>query len=221
MTRKTFCGFDGCGRPQYKKTWCQPHYNQEYRTGVLKPIGSRTSVWTSPFCSVEGCDRPRKSKGMCAYHYQAVARGKVELRLIDTPVSSCDFPLCARPRHAHGLCSSHDYQRKQGQELRPIGQKRPAKWTVNTDGYVQKSTPSGTVLQHREVMAEAIGRPLTEEENVHHRNGVRHDNRLENLELWSTSQPSGQRVEDKVEWAKEILSLYAPHELSMGVSEYR
>lgn len=70
-------------------------------------------------------------------------------------------------------------------------------------------------------MAEAIGRPLTEEENVHHRNGVRHDNRLENLELWSTSQPSGQRVEDKVEWAKEILSLYAPHELSMGVSEYR
>lgn len=36
------------------------------------------------------------------------------------------------------------------------------------------------------------------------------DNRLENLELWSSSQPSGQRVKDKVQWAIEILSLYQP-----------
>jgi hypothetical protein len=57
-------------------------------------------------------------------------------------------------------------------------------------------------------MGEHIGRPLTKEESVHHMNGDRTDNRIENLELWSKSQPPGQRVEDKIQWAREILALY-------------
>jgi hypothetical protein len=57
-------------------------------------------------------------------------------------------------------------------------------------------------------MSICIGRPLFTHENVHHRNGNRSDNRLENLELWSSSQPPGQRVEDKVTWAREIIELY-------------
>jgi hypothetical protein len=57
-------------------------------------------------------------------------------------------------------------------------------------------------------MEQYIGRPLLEHENVHHRNGNRADNRLSNLELWSTSQPSGQRVDEKVGWAREIIELY-------------
>ena len=57
-------------------------------------------------------------------------------------------------------------------------------------------------------MEETIGRPLTEKETVHHINGVRDDNRLENLELWASNHPPGQRVQDQLDWARKLVSMY-------------
>ncbi|CAN5148776.1 hypothetical protein BH23ACT9_BH23ACT9_17230 [soil metagenome] len=63
-------------------------------------------------------------------------------------------------------------------------------------------------------MERLLGRELGRDENVHHRNGQRSDNRPENLELWSTSQPPGQRIEEKIAWAIEFLGRYRPHALA-------
>ena len=68
---------------------------------------------------------------------------------------------------------------------------------------------SGRIKEHQYVMSCQLSRRLHKDERVHHRNGVRDDNRIENLELWSTSHPSGQSVADKVLWAKEILARYS------------
>ena len=85
---------------------------------------------------------------------------------------------------------------------------------LNTAGYVMvrlidhpRSGQNGYVLEHILVMEKQLSRNLRPKETVHHINGVKNDNRPENLELWSSSQPSGQRMADKIKWAKEILQL--------------
>ncbi|WP_162231752.1 HNH endonuclease [Leucobacter celer] len=75
------------------------------------------------------------------------------------------------------------------------------------------------IKQHRWEMQKRLGRPLHPDETVHHVNGKRDDNRIENLELWSSRHPKGQRVDDKVEFAIEMLARYRPHLLNESAKD--
>ena len=128
----------------------------------------------------------------------------------------CTIDDCTKPHIAKGMCQMH-YRRNRLYADPTVKKNIGVK--LDKVGYVQVRTLAGNgnkgryTYEHRLVMQEMIGRPLVKGETVHHKNGIRNDNRPENLELWSEAQPYGQRVEDKVAHAIEILERYAPERL--------
>ena len=142
-------------------------------------------------CEIFGCDNSTiDSKGK-ATRYCALHRSRI-LRSGSPDAPKCEFYNCNKfsiNKSSKPRCKDHKgYKTKQGYRV------------ILIDGEYIK--------EHRHIMEQKIGRSLLPSETVHHINGIRDDNRIENLELWSNSHPAGQRVEDKIAWAKEILKIY-------------
>ena len=112
------------------------------------------------------------------------------------------------------MCYGHYARWYRGQEVDVPLRRRGdwGAWRETSDGYIRRQRQAGSEIEiqyaHRVVMEVKLGRALVKGETVHHINGVRNDNRPENLERWVTHQPSGQRPEDLVAYAREILARY-------------
>ena len=212
------CSVPDCLDPVDHGGLCASHHTYQRRHNGRLP--ERVEVSAENLCAVPECDRAKKHRGWCKTHYNVARRGGVPSgKIRGWGARICAHPGCGLQHEAKGFCTGHYQRFVSGRDMDP-----PLKtwvyapgewgdWHADGDGYMRRTrTINGSSerqLEHRWVMEQQIGRPLRPEETVHHINGVRNDNRVENLELWSSSHPSGQRVEDKVEWAKQILELYS------------
>ena len=134
-----------------------------------------------------------------------------DIRRMTSVTESCIWPdeTCDRPQNSRRLCVRHYYIATRLKRLdefprKPVisGPSHEADRWLNDNGYVIARDESGRPApEHRMVMERLIGRRLARGETVHHINGARHDNRPENLELWFSPQPYGQRVEDLLKYA--------------------
>lgn len=173
-------------------------------------------------CKAKNCADRTRTAGYCGKHYARVRRyGNPEtVKQVRYKNGRCVAKIspihrCRKTAYCKELCTMHYQRLRKRGYFEAYKQKEldPKRYIVLYRPNHPNSSGDGLIAEHRLIMSEHLGRPLYEDENVHHINGNRHDNRIENLELWSSAQPKGQRVEDKLAWAYEIIRRYGADQL--------
>lgn len=154
------CSVKDCNNSAWAKGWCGKHYQRWRKSGTTELSPEQKVFGITGPCSIDGCEKPVRAKGMCSTHYDRQRRtGSVEL---ETKLSSEHANWRGGRIIVNGYVKVH------------VGKKYKHASMVDQHGYI---------LEHRKVVAESLGRALSSKETVHHINGIKDDNRLENLQL--------------------------------------
>ena len=193
------CSYSGCGRKCHAKGYCHAHYRRQLQgRNMDEPIKGSYRL-----CTYFGCNRKHSAKGYCETHYGRMIKDR-DMDGMKRYIG-CKYKGCTLDHFSKGYCSIHYQRKKRGlpldqNHIKPIGSKKIK------DGYIYVKISRGNwAREHRVVMENYIKCKLNSNETVHHKNGNKADNNIKNLELWSSSQPSGQRVIDKIRWAQKYL----------------
>ncbi len=189
------CITEDCANTVHALGLCSKHYR------------ATRSAQNGRFCDRAACDKLVFADGLCRSHYDK--RRRWEILKAERDSRLCGVDQCGRPAWSKNYCTMHYNRWKATGDPGPVGRRRGLAGSghVSKAGYrslpAEKGRKGRRVLEHRAIAERLLGRPLEPWENVHHKNGVRSDNRPENLELWVKPQPAGQRPEDLVAWVVE------------------
>lgn len=223
------CSVEGCDRAADSKGYCHPHYQRVRKDGT--PGAAAILDRTPRACSVESCNRQHKANGYCEAHNlrfkkHGDPRADVPLQEKVSRDGVCDIEGCDSPVFARRLCNVHYQRHLDGRDMTaPVKRHAPAgTGYVNSQGYRVIRVNGKSMLEHRKIVEDMLGRSLLPDERIHHLNTVRSDNRTDgpfrlhpgtgymrsgNLEIRVVGKhPMGGSVGDFLEYADMLRERY-------------
>ena len=204
------CNEPDCLVNARRQGYCISHFSKKVYDGEL----------VAELCKINDCGKVHFGQGYCSTHWERWTKyGDANYIKPKAPIKECTIDNCkTKSQKTSGMCRNHTRSMSlygdplESSRRRTI--KKDGDTFVASNGYIlarPEHALNNTLINqplHRLVMEDHLNRSLMPGENVHHKNTIRSDNRIENLELWGTHQPIGGRIEDQMKWVYEMIDRY-------------